>query len=90
VSTLLFQIADLVTAAAVIIGALVFTVTRRLTTALPVFLDLLLAAGLMRLSAGSSWAALATAATVVVIRKLVVLGLGSSVALRHRDPRGTT
>jgi hypothetical protein len=51
------------------IGAL--AVTRRLGLALSVALELLTAAGLLRLSAEGTWKAVASAATVIIIRKLV-------------------
>ena len=46
--------------------------TRELQQALPVLLDLLLAAGLLRLTQDGTWRALTTAALVVGVRKLVV------------------
>jgi len=44
---------------------------RPLRRALPVLLDLLLAAGLLRLTQDGTWRAPSTAALVVVVRKLV-------------------
>ena len=72
-------------AAALVVGLLVLLDTRRLSVALPVFLDLLLAAGLLRLSADGTWGALATAAALVAVRKLVVRGLTANRSLRHRS-----
>ena len=46
--------------------------TRHLRQALPVLLEFLLAAGLLRLGHDTSWRALATAAAVVALRTLVV------------------
>lgn len=65
----------LLVAAAIVLGALVLARTRRIGVALPVMLDLLLAAGLLRLSATATWRAIATAAGLIVVRKLLVLGL---------------
>lgn len=73
---------DLVAAAAwivsglgVILATAVVAVTRRLTIALPVLLDMLMAAGVLRLGADAAWSSIATAATVVVLRKVVVAGI---------------
>ena len=46
--------------------------TWQLRQALPVLLEFLLAAGLLRLAHDATWRALATAAAVVALRKLVV------------------
>ncbi len=56
-------------------GALAFAVTWRLRTGLGVLLDLLLAAGLLRLAAQPTWTGIATAAAIVAVRKLVGFGL---------------
>jgi hypothetical protein len=64
-----------VVAAALAVSALTLLSTRRIATALPVLLDLLLAAGLLRLSATASWQAIASAAAIVLIRKLATLGI---------------
>jgi uncharacterized membrane protein len=53
-------------------AATVFARIRQVRPALAVLLDFLLAAGLLRLSRDATWAALATAALVVAIRKLVM------------------
>jgi len=76
---------DLVAAAAVLIGLLVLAVTRSVRTALPVLLDLLLAAGLLRLSADLGWGAIAGAAAIVLIRKLVSFGLSEHSHLPRRS-----
>src|SRR4051794_31841158 len=67
-----------VVAAALLVAGLVLLVTRQVATALPVLLDLLLAAGLLRLSATASWQAIASAAAIVLLRKLVALGLAAA------------
>jgi hypothetical protein len=68
-------LALLVTAAALVAGLVALVVTRRPAAALPVFLDLLVAAGLLRLVGQPSWQALATAAVILVLRRLIGLGL---------------
>ena len=65
----------LVSAFGVVAGLLVFGATRRLRLALSVLLELLTAAGLLRLSAEGSWAALGGAASIVFVRKLVTRSL---------------
>jgi hypothetical protein len=67
--------------AAVLCGAGVLLVTWSVRAALPVFLDLLLAAGLLRLAVTDSWTAIGSAAAVVV-RKLAVAGITRSAAPR--------
>jgi Na+-transporting NADH:ubiquinone oxidoreductase subunit NqrB len=66
----------LVTAAAIVLAAATWAVTRRANPALPVLLDLLMTAGLLRLTVEQDWRAIAGAAAVVVVRKLVVAGIG--------------
>jgi hypothetical protein len=68
-------LALLVTAAALVAGLVALVATRRPAAALPVFLDLLVAAGLLRLVGQPSWQALATAAVILVLRRLIGLGL---------------
>jgi len=68
----------LLVAAALALFALTLLSTRRITTALPVLLDLLLAAGLLRLSATGTWQAIASAAAIVVIRKLATTGISAA------------
>ncbi len=64
-----------VTALALVAGAVALAATRRPALALGVLLDLLLAAGLLRLAAEPTWASLATAAAVVLLRRLIGAGL---------------
>ena len=68
-------LALLVTAAALAAGLVALLATRRPAAALPVFLDLLVAAGLLRLVGEPSWQALATAAAILVLRRLIGFGL---------------
>jgi hypothetical protein len=74
-SALVAALVPVVVAAGLALSALTLLSTRRLSAALPVLLDLLLAAGLLRLSATASWQAIASAAAIVVIRKLATLGI---------------
>lgn len=68
-------LSGLVTAAAFVSAAVALAVTRTPRVALPVLLDLLLAAGLLRLTASTTWRALLTTALIVVVRKLAMTGL---------------
>ena len=68
-------LALLVTAAAPAAGLVALLATRRPAAALPVFLDLLVAAGLLRLVGEPSGQALATAAAILVLRRLIGFGL---------------
>lgn len=65
-------------AAGILLGGLALAATRRVQVALGILLDLLLAAGLLRLVLADRWSAIATAAALVVIRKVVVLGLSAA------------
>lgn len=81
--TLTDQAAYAVTAAGVIAGA-VGALTGRLRPALPLTLDLWTAAGLLRLTADRSWSAVATAAALVLVRRVVARPL-----LRPLTPAGS-
>ena len=61
-----------VVAASIPIGLLVAIVSRRVGAGIPAMLDLWIAAGLLRLSYTSSWSAIAGAAALIAIRKVVV------------------
>ena len=63
------------TAAGLVAAAVTLAVTRRPLLALGVLLDFLLAAGLLRLTGRPGWPVLATAAAVVVLRRLIGVGL---------------
>ncbi len=67
--------ATVVLVAAFVVSGLVLLATRTVPTALGVFLDLLTAAGLLRLGAADTWSAIGTAAAVVAVRKVAVAGL---------------
>jgi len=62
-------------AAALLAGALALASTRRPALALSVLLDLLLAAGLLRLVGDPGWRTILTAASIVVLRRLIGVGL---------------
>ncbi len=68
-------LATVVTALALGAGAVALAATRRPALALGVFLDMLLAAGLLRLAAEPTWASLGTAAAIVLLRRLAGAGL---------------
>lgn len=67
----------LVVVVGIALSAAVLASTREPQAALPVLLDFMLAAGLLRLSATATWEAIASAAGIVVIRKIVVAGIGA-------------
>ena len=84
-SDLVRSAALLCTALGVGCAALVLVRTRELGQAVPVLLEFLLAAGLLRLTSDATWRAIATAALVVALRKLVVAdGLRPAAAARRR------
>jgi hypothetical protein len=76
VTAVLDSAALVVTAAALAAAAVVLLGTRRPRIALPVLLDLLMAAGLLRLAADPEWHRLLSAAAIVGLRHLILLGLG--------------
>jgi hypothetical protein len=73
----------LTVAAAILAGAVVLARTRSTGRALPVLLDLLTAAGLLRLSAVPTWDALAVTAAVVALRRLVTAGVRTASTARR-------
>ena len=79
-----------VTAAALLAGLVALGTTRRPAAALPVFLDLLVAAGLLRLVGEPTWQALVTAAAIVLLRRLIGFGLrtGGHTWASSRPDRG--
>ncbi|GAB2686864.1 hypothetical protein [Thalassiella azotivora] len=76
-------------AAAVLCALLVLLRTRSWRVALPVLLDLLLAAGLLRLSGAQAWPSLVGAAVVVALRHVVVQGLRANPSWSVRSPGPT-
>ena len=83
-STVLRFAALLVTSAAVIAAGTTLAATRRVTVALPVLLDLLLAAGLLRLALHPGPAQLLGTALLVVVKRLASAGIASARTARAR------
>jgi hypothetical protein len=81
-TTALQTAATLVAAAALVAALSALVSTRRVGVALPVLLDLLLAAGLLHLAAVEGWRGIAAAAAIVVIRRVVTS------AFRHGSREG--
>ena len=71
-------VALVIAAAAVALGVLSAVTTRSGATGLAVLLDLLLAAGLLRLAVADTWTAIGTAAAVVAVRKLAGVGIAAA------------
>ena len=79
----------LITAAARVAAGMSFARTRSLRQALPVLLDLLTAAGLLRLAAAPSWSALTVTTLIIGLRRLVTAGVRtaeSAVGVRPPPP----
>ena len=74
-TALLTDAALLVTATALVAAALALARTRSLAVALPVLLDLLLAATLLRLAARPTPTQLAATAGLVLVKRLGTLGV---------------
>jgi hypothetical protein len=72
-----------VVAGAILAAAAVLGHTRSVRQALPVLLDLLTAAGLLRLSVTSSWSALAVTAVVIGLRRLTTAGIRTASQARR-------
>jgi uncharacterized membrane protein len=75
-----------ITGSALVAAVIALLTTGQPRTALGVLLDLLLAAGLVRLSADPDWEVIAVAATVVVLRR--VLGTGLDIGGRSLSESG--
>lgn len=78
--------AVLATAAGLLSAFLTYASTRQVTVTLGVLLDFLTAAGLVRLADEPSWDAIATAAAVITLRKLIGRRLSRSPARRPTGP----
>lgn len=72
-------LAQVCTLLALVSAGAVLLRTRDVRLALGVLLQLLLAAGLLRLSADPTWRTVLLAAVVVVLRQVVVVGLRGAV-----------
>lgn len=81
-TSLVLHAAALLTGAAVLFGVLVYAATRHVREGVVVLLDLLLAAGLLRLLTIDTWTAIASVAAVVVIRKVAATGIRLASARR--------
>ena len=81
--------AQLVTGAALVSAAIALAATRRPAPALGVLLDLLVAAGLLRLVGDPGWTALASAAVIIALRHLVGSGLRQAAASWRAGPPST-
>lgn len=80
--------AAVVTGAALVAGGVALVATRSPVLALGIVLDLLLAAGLLRLAGHPGWTGIATAAAVVGLRRLIGTGLRWGSPGRPGPPRG--
>ena len=78
VAATISALVPLLVVAGLVLAGFALLTTRRLATALPILLDFLLAAGLVRLGATASWQAIASAAAIVLIRKLASLGIAAA------------
>ncbi|KUI24476.1 hypothetical protein AU195_01415 [Mycobacterium sp. IS-1496] len=85
--TLAADLSWLIAAAAIVLGIACLVVFRRPALALHVLLDLLLAAGLVRLSADAGWPVIAVTAAVVALRRVVARSLLDARAPRRADVR---
>ncbi len=80
--------AQMVAEAALVAGALTLAVTRRPSVALGVLLDLLLAAGLLRLAGDPDWPIIGTAAVIVALRRLLGAALRAGGRVRSDGQGG--
>ena len=74
-TSLVVQAATVLTGAAIVITGSVWVRTRSWQPTVPVLLDLLLAAGLLRLSVTDDWRTIAGAAAIVAIRTTIRTGV---------------
>ncbi|SCK10056.1 hypothetical protein H181DRAFT_00524 [Streptomyces sp. WMMB 714] len=65
----------LVTAAGVVSFLTAYAATRRIRTALPLLLDFLMAAGLMRLAGDLSWGGILLTVAIIAVRKVAAYGV---------------
>ena len=82
------RVAMALTAAGLVAGLLALAVTRRPGLALQVFLDFLMAAGLLRLTGDPGWPTIATAAVIVALRRVIGAGLRAGAAAWSPGPDG--
>lgn len=87
-TTLAAHLSWLIAAAGIVLSAATLLVFRRPAVALHVLLDLLLAAGLLRLSADGAWSVIAVTAVVVLLRRVLTRSLLSGPARTGITPFG--
>jgi hypothetical protein len=75
VATAIEAAALLVTAAGVVSFLTAYAATRRIRTALPLLLDFLMAAGLMRLAGDLSWGGILLTVAIIAVRKVAAYGV---------------
>ncbi|MDK1349082.1 hypothetical protein QNO09_38730 [Streptomyces sp. 378] len=73
-----------VTGAGLLVAVAVYATPRRLGRVLPVLLDFLTAAGLIRLAADVSWGSILAAAAVIAVRKIAALGVQAGQGIGKR------
>ncbi|GAB2899359.1 hypothetical protein GCM10027074_77550 [Streptomyces deserti] len=73
----------LVTAAGVLSAITAYAISRRISQALPVLLDFLTGAGLIRLAADISWNSIMVAAAVITVRKIAAIGVAAAPRLQQ-------
>jgi hypothetical protein len=84
-TAVLGQVSLFLVAAGIVVAGLVLLTSRSVAVALPIMLDILLAAGLLRLSATATWTAIMSASAIVIIRKLAVAGISKGYSARRRS-----
>ena len=80
-------VAAVVGALGVLSAAVALLATRSVPTAVGVLLDMLVAAGLLRLVGGSSWSDLATVAVILAVRRMLRSGLLADARQRSSTSR---
>nr|MDT0657748.1 hypothetical protein [Micromonospora sp. DSM 115978] len=68
-------VAGVITGLALLVAAVTLVVAASWRTAVRVLLELLTAAGLLRLSGGPGWSAIAAAAAIIALRRLLAASL---------------
>lgn len=80
----------LVTAAGIVVSAGALVATRSYSPALPILLDFLMAAGLLRLASSAQWHVIVAAAGIVAVRKVTMIGIGTAARAQRRHPSSRT
>lgn len=65
----------LITAVGVVVFLTAYATTRTIRVALPLLLDFLMAAGLMRLAGDLSWSSILLAVAIIAVRKVAAFGV---------------